>query len=336
MKHVLFGGNGFVGRYIARDLLEAGETVLVCDLPRSHPPIYAHTQVMYVDITDRDALARVPIAPDDIVYNLAARMLHPIVPRRERYEYFYSVDYFGGVNVIDAMECAGCRRLIQFSTDMVYGRLQTAPPATVNHPREPIGEYSGSKKLLEDYCMDKRRQGLKVSIFRPRLIVGPGRAGALGKLFRLIRNHLPVPMIGDGSNRYQMVSVFDCASAAICSAGAGIIEGEFNLGSADPPTVRELLRDLIRHADSRSLLISTPANLIKATLRLLDRVNYPLLVPEQFEVADNDYVLDIETTLQQLNWRPKHSDRDMMFEAYREFASMDGGLRPAVSIDSSY
>jgi dTDP-glucose 4,6-dehydratase len=322
MKHIIFGGNGFVGRQVARNLLEAGEQVLVCDLQKSTPPIDERAAFSRVDITDAAAIAKVPIAADDIVYSLAARMLHPIVRRRDRHEYFYSVDYQGAVNVIEAMERSGCSRLVQFSTDMVYGRLQTAPPVKVDHPRVPIGEYSASKKVLEDFCIRKRRDGLKVSIFRPRLIIGPGRVGVLGSLFRLIRRSLPVPLVGNGSNRYQMVSVFDCASAAISSARKGVVNGEFNLGSADPPTVRHLLTELIRIAGSHSILVPTPAAAVKAVLRFLDLVNLPLLVPEQFEIADHDYVVDIEPTVRLLDWTPKYSDQDMMFEAYREFTAL--------------
>lgn len=319
MKHIIFGGNGFVGRYVARELLVCGEQVLICDLARDELPIYAEAQFNRVDITDRNQVTTVPIAADDIVYNFAARMLHPIVLRRARYEYFYSVDYHGAVHIIEAMERAGCDRLVQFSTDMTYGRMQTSPPVRVEHPRAPIGEYSASKKALEDYCIGKRSDGLKVSIFRPRLINGPGRVGILGRLFRLIRRGYPVPMIGNGNNRYQMVSVFDCASAAVASARKGVVNGEFNLGSADPPTVRELLSDLIRQAGSRSALIPTPAAPIKGILRLLDRVNLPLLVPEQFEIADQDYVLDIEPTMRLLDWQPRYSDQRMMVEAYQQF-----------------
>lgn len=319
MKHILFGGNGFVGRYTARDLLAAGEQVLVCDIAKDRLPIYDKAQFMHCDITRPDAVARVPIEPDDIVHNLAARMLHPIVKRRARYEYFYSVDYHGAVHIIDAMERAGCNRLLQFSTDMVYGPLQTPPPVRVDHPRLPIGEYSASKMALEDYCIGKRAQGLKVSIFRPRLINGPGRVGILGMLFNLIRLNLPVPLIGNGRNRYQMVSVFDCASAAIASADKGVVDGEFNLGSAAPPSVRELLGEVIRQAGSKSILIPTLAAPAKMLLRLLDRINLPILVPEQFEIADHDFVNDIEPTVRMLGWRPLHGDLDMMLEAYRRF-----------------
>lgn len=321
MRHIIFGGDGFVGRYIARDLIEAGEQVLVCDLEKREPPVHHDARFMHVDITSQESIAQVPIAADDIVYNVAARMLHPIVKRRDRYQYFYSVDYHGAVNIVEAMARAGCNRLIQFSTDMVYGRLQTAPPARVDHPRNPIGEYSASKKALEDYCVGRRAQGLRVTIFRPRLINGPGRVGVLGNLFRLIRLSLPVPLIGNGSNRYQMVSVFDCASAAICSARKGVVDGEFNLGSPNPPTVRALLTELIRHARSKSILVSTPAAPLKLALRALDRLNLPLLVPEQFEVADQDYVVDIEPTIRVLDWRPEHTDQDMMLVAYRQYVT---------------
>lgn len=321
MQHIIFGGNGFVGRYIAQDLIAAGENVVVCDIARSELAIYDRARFISVDITAPQSVAQVPIESGDIVYNVAARMLHPIIKRRDRYQYFYSVDYHGAVNVVEAMARAACNRLVQFSTDMVYGRLQSAPPIRVDHPRKPIGEYSASKMALEDYCIAQRAQGLKVTILRPRLINGPGRVGILGDLFRLIRLSLPVPLIGSGKNRYQMVSVFDCASAAVCSARKGVVDGEFNLGSHDPPSVRSLLSELIRHAGSRSILIPTPVTPLKLTLRLLDRMNLPLLVPEQFEVADEDYVVDIEPTIRMLDWQPKHSDQDMMLGAYQQYLS---------------
>lgn len=320
MKHIIFGGNGFVGRYTVRDLLALGENVLVCDIAKDESlPIYSQAQFMYCDITKPEDVAKVPIAADDIVHNLAARMLHPIIKRAERYEYFYSVDYHGAVNVIDAMERVGCNKLVQFSTDMVYGPLLTPPPVKVDHPRHPIGEYSASKMALEDYCMLKRSQGLRVSIMRPRLINGPGRVGILGKLFHLIRLNLPVPLIGTGSNRYQMVSVFDCASAGVCSAMKGVVNGEFNLGSANPPTVRELLAGVVKDAGSKSILIPTIAAPAKVLLRFMDRIDLPILVPEQFEIADHDYVVDIEPTIRMLDWQPKFSDQSMMIDAYRQF-----------------
>jgi dTDP-glucose 4,6-dehydratase len=167
--------------------------------------------------------------------------------------------------------------------------------------------------------MVRRRDGLKVSLFRPRLIIGPGRLGILTNLFKLIKLSLPVPMIGSGQNRYQMVSVFDCASAAVLSGTKGVIDGEFNLGSEGPPRVRDLLKDLIRSVGSKSILVPSPAILVKVVLRALDRVNLSPLVPEQYEIADADYVIDIEHTKSTLGWLPKHDDRAMFHTAYDDY-----------------
>lgn len=324
MKHIIVGGNGFVGRFIARDLLDKQQEVLVCDVRKSPIPVYDKAAFMQCDITDVKAVRSIPFRPGDVVYNVAARMLHPIIKRKDRREYFFSVDYEGAKLVVDAAMDGGCNGLIQFSTDMVYGRLKHPPPIREDHPREPIGEYSDSKRFIEDYCISRRSRGLRVSIFRPRLIIGPSRLGILTNLFKLIRWNLPIPLIGNGTNHYQMISVFDCASAAVKSAERDVVDGEFNLGSENPPQVRDLLRELIERVGSRSVLVSTPAPMVKGVLRFLDRVNCPLLVPEQFEIADADYVIDIEHTKSSLGWRPQYDDRAMFRQAYDDYINGRG------------
>ena len=319
MKHIIFGGDGFVGRYLARDLLAMGEEVLVCDIRQSKLPIYPHAAFQSVDICDKDQVAQVAIGQDDVVYNMAARMLHPVKPRRERQDWFFSVLLDGTFNIVEAMERADCRNLIQFSTDMVYGRPQTPPPLKADHPRVPLGEYADAKKHCEDLVISQRPKGLKVSVFRPRMILGPGRLGILTNLFKLIERSLPVPMIGNGRNCYQMISVFDCASAAWTAWQKGIPNAEFNLGSANPPSVRELLGGVIKEAGSNSFLVPTPAKLVKETLRFLDVIGMTLLVPEQFEIADTDYIVDIELNKELLDWTPRFSDQEMLEAAFREY-----------------
>ena len=95
-------------------------------------------------------------------------------------------------------------------------------------------------------------------------------------------------MIGNGRNRYQMVGVEDCARAALLAVDAGFPPGPFNLGSRNPPSTRELLRALIKHAGSRSVLLPVPASLLKPVLSGFDAIGLPLLYPEQFEIANID------------------------------------------------
>ena len=235
MKHLLMGGDGFVGAELARRLAAAGEEVVVADIARSPHAHYATVRHIPCDITDPAAVAALPIGPDDIVYNLAAKMLSPIMKRHERHDFFWPVNFHGAKSLLEATERAGASRYIQFTTDMVYGHTVQSPQ-TEDHPCAPIGEYGASKRAIEEEAIAARARGMNVAIFRPRLIIGPGRRGILAKLFRLIDMNLPVPMIGSGRNPYQFVSVYDCAEAARLAGAQGVPNGEYNLGSANPPS----------------------------------------------------------------------------------------------------
>ena len=76
-KHVIYGGDGFVGRYIARDLVARGETVIIADLQKSDMPIYDHVQFVQCDVRNAEQVSSIPLKPGDMVYNMAARLLMP-------------------------------------------------------------------------------------------------------------------------------------------------------------------------------------------------------------------------------------------------------------------
>lgn len=321
MKHIIIGGNGFVGRHLAADLLRLGETVVVADLVKSDLPHYAKVPFHQIDVTQPETLKTIPIEPDDVVYNLAARMLVPIVPRRERKAFFWPVNYDGVKNLLEWMLAAGATRFVQFTTDMVYGH--TSPELTrEDTPRHPLGEYGASKKGAEELCAAYREKGIKATIIRPRLIIGPGRLGILAKLFRLIDLNLPVPMIGSGKNPYQFVSVFDCASACIAAWRADFPNKAYNVGSRNPPPVKTLLGELIKDAGSRSILLPTPASLVKLTLAGLDVINKPLMDPEQYLIADEYCIRDTSAAEADLGWVPQYDDVDMLKAAYKEYRQL--------------
>jgi nucleoside-diphosphate-sugar epimerase len=93
----------------------------------------------------------------------------------------------------------------------------------------------------------------------------------------------------------------------------------YNLGSKDPPTVSELLEELIRRARSKSVVLKTPARLVKGLLALLDLSGLTVLHKEQFAIADVNYLVDIEKTEKELDWHPNHTDKDMLFEAFDQY-----------------
>ena len=318
MRHIVIGGDGFVGHILAANLEAQGEHVLIADINRSSHEVYAKVPFVQLDVTRPESFAAIDLQPEDMVYNLSAKMLSPIMPKAKRHDFFYPVNYFGTKNILEWMDRSGARRLVHYTTDMVYGH-SVVTPQTEDHPCAPLGHYGQSKLDTETLAAHYRGNGFRISIFRPRLIIGPGRLGILEKLFKLIDANLPVPMIGSGRNPYQFVSVFDCASAAELAWKAGVPNEAYNLGSDTPPSVRELLGRLIREAGSRSILLPTPAPLVKLTLNALDAVNLPLMDPEQYLIADEDCLLDCSKARQQLGWSPRYRDDDMLIAAYKEY-----------------
>lgn len=321
MRHIITGGSGFTGTYLVSALVSHGEKPVIFDCEEPRTP---HGSVDFIrgDIREYRDIAKLNLDADDIVYHLAARQFHAGVPRQNRDKWFADVNVGGTRSLLKAMAAGASRRLIFFSTDMTYG-IPDNTPVSPEHAQRPIGPY-GRSKLEAERLMTQAGQefGLKASIFRPRLISGAGRLGILTKLFRLIRAGLPVPLIGAGKNRYQLIAVEDCVAAALAAVQRDCPAGPFNLGSDNPPTVRELLSELIRRAGSRSFLVSTPAEVLQPTLAFLDWIGLTLLYPEQFAIANIDYILDTTTTTTCLDWKPLRNDIDIIYDAYSEFTKL--------------
>lgn len=321
MKHIIFGGDGFLGTELTKKLCARGDKVLICDRRQTLTSgIYESKLVSYLklDVKNSDAFNKINVQSDDIVYHFAAELLVPIVKRAKRKDYFWQALCVGTQNVLDFMQKKGLRNLIYFTTDMVYGH-SLENPRFENHPRKPLGSYGNAKYQTELLCEEYRAKGFNIPIFRPRLIIGPGRLGILEKLFKLIDWNLPVPTIGNGKNHYQFISVNDCAEACLCAIESGFPNEEYNLGSLNPPTVNELLGTLIKKSGSKSFLIATPASIVKFILDIFDRINLPIMDPEQYLIADETCVLDVRKAKNELNWIPKDNDIDMLLAAYLDY-----------------
>lgn len=316
MKIIVFGGNGFVGQWLIKALQKNNDKVISCDI--GDRSFVSGVEYKKVDIRMKDQVNSIVMSPDDIVVNLVANQYHGKVPRKGRKDYFYDTNTMGAENIMEAAWNQGCRKLIQFTTDMTYGKPQYLPVDT-NHPQNPFGPYGQSKKATEDICRKYRSLGMNITVFRPRMINGPGRLGILKKLFWLIERNLPVPTIGRGKNCYQMVSVFDCVSAVICAIQHNVPNGEYNLGSKNPPSTRELLKNLIQNVGSKSIVIPTPGRLVKLTLGVLGALGIEIMYKEQYMIADEDYVLDISKTEDELDWEPQYNDKDMIIDAYKNY-----------------
>jgi nucleoside-diphosphate-sugar epimerase len=323
LKYIVVGGSGFLGRYVTAELLSKGERVVVCDLvpPPQQRASAGQLSYIHADVRRPDTLQELSMSPNDMVIHLAANQYHTAVPRKNREAYFSDTNAQGTRNVLERMAACGASRMVYFSTDMVYGK-PVRLPVDEDHPKAPFGPYGLSKLASERICETFREQGFDITIFRPRMIIGPGRLGVLKKLFRLIANHLPVPLIGGGRNHYQMISVQDCTTAVLRAIEKGIPNQAYNLGSMQPPTVRELLQSVITYARSRSILVSTYGGAVKSVLSGLSVVGIELLYKEQYMIADENYLVDIARAQRELDWAPFYTDSDMIIEAFLHYMSM--------------
>ena len=303
MRHIIIGGDGFVGAPpCPRASRERASGLLSRISARAQTRFTKRYRSVRVDITDPATFDALEISGHDVIHNMAARMLSPILPRKQRRAFFWPVNTDGVAHLLEHMERKGASRLVHFTTDMVYGHSK-AIPQTEDHPVEPLGPYGESKRVTEDMCREYRAKAMKnIRVSSPPY----HRTGAGSESWRSCSGWSmrawPVPMIGSGRNPYQFVSVYDCASAAICAWKAGFPNSEYNIGSAEPPPVRELLGRLVREAGSRSLLLPTPAWAVKTALNTLDFLNMPLMDPEQYLIADEYCVLDCSRAKREIGW----------------------------------
>lgn len=323
MRYIVIGGSGFVGSYTIKELIKSMNEKTI-----------ENRKIICIDIVENEEIKKlkevefinIDIAKNfnflfyesDVVVHLAARAYANCNGIRNLEKYFMEVNFFGTKNILEKMKEGNCKNLIYFSSDMVYGYPKYIPLDS-NHSRNPLGEYGKSKKEAEDLIFEYRKKGINATIFRPRMIVGAGRLGILIKLFKLIDSNFPIPLIGNGNNCYQMISVNDCASAIIKACINKFPNKELNLGSNNPPSIKELLNNLIKCTKSKSFLIPINGRFIKFILQVLQIFKINLMYKEQYAIADKEYILDTKETKNILDWEPKYSDAAMMLSAYEEY-----------------
>lgn len=323
-RFIITGGSGFVGQFLIRKLSTLYPDLEIHNIDVKYPTglSIANLTNHIIDIAIKENLKSFKFSENDIVYHLAAYtyvFTKNIPYKTKRENFFESLNVFGTKNLLDTMEETGVSNIAYVSSDSVYGSPINIP-TDITHPLNPLGPYGIAKikaeKLINNFGARKDNRSI---IFRPRMIVGPGRSGLLNKLFFLINHNLPVILIGSGKNHYQFISVHDCVDALIEFHKQDDSFGTYNLGSINPPTVNDLMKFIIKEVNSGSFIIPTWGKGTKAILSFLDAINLPILYPEQFMIADQDCLLDVQGLKEDLNIQPKFNDKDILLEAYKSY-----------------
>lgn len=315
------GGSGYFGSLLVRRLRDRGHHVRIFDL---HDADDRDADVEFVcgDIRIADDVRRA-VDGVDVVMNSVAQ-----VPLARDLHLLRSVNVDGTQRLLEACVDAGVTKVVHTSSSAVFGVPDVNPvlPSTVPSPMEAYGH---AKLAAEWACLDAAREGLDVSIVRPRTILGHGRLGIFGILFDWIADgHDPI-VLGDGRNRYQFVHSDDLADVCILAAqheGPGI----FNVGTDRFGTMRETLDALCAHAGTGATVRSLPAGPAGLAMQASARLGLTPFAPYHWIMYSKSMWFDLEHLHDELGWTPAWSTDEMFAQSYDWFvanraASSDAG-----------
>ena len=85
--------------------------------------------------------------------------------------------------------------------------------------------------------------------------------------------------------------------------------------------VKDLMKGLVKKANSHSIVIPTWGPMVKFALWFLGKIGLEIMYKEQYMIADKNYLVDISETEKDLGWQPKYNDSDMLAAAYESYES---------------
>ena len=304
------GGSGYFGSLLAQRLLERGHTVRVLDL---HDVGDRPTDIEFIggDIRDRAAVERAVTGVDAVFHNVAQ------VPLAKDPHLLRSVNVDGTRILLDCAASANVGKVVHTSSSAVFGVPDMNPvlPTTVPKPEEAYGH---AKLAAEWACLDAARDGLDVSIVRPRTILGHGRLGIFGILFDWIADGADPIVLGDGSNRYQFVHAEDLADACI-AAGSRPGPGVFNIGTDRFGTMTDTLSALCAYAGTGAEVRSVPAGPAGLAMRATARLGLTPFAPYHWLMYAKSMWFDIDHARTGLGWAPAWSTDEMFAQSYDWF-----------------
>lgn len=235
----VFGGSGFLGRYVVRALVAQGWRVR-CAVRRPHT---AHelkvigdvgqVQLMQANIRFPNSVARA-VEGADAVVNLVA------VLAESGKQSFEALHVRGLETIADASAKAGISNLVHVSA--------------IGADVEAESDYARTKGEGE---LRLREHIPTADIMRPSIIFGP--EDEFFNRFAAMAAFAPaLPLLGGGKTRFQPVYVEDVATAVAQSVTTGSSGLTYELGGPRTYSFKELMEILLEAIDKRRVLVPLP------------------------------------------------------------------------------
>ena len=168
MRVLVTGASGFLGGYMAEELVRRGHLVVGMVRKGSDTDLLRKLgiELRIGDLEDQASLETVTKGVDAVIH-LAA--YYTLKGSKERYE---RINVQGTQSLMEAMLKNGVRRLIYCSSTEAMGPTPH-PPADEDSPCEPNYEYGRSKLRSENLIREYQKKGIEFTIIRPSGIYGP-------------------------------------------------------------------------------------------------------------------------------------------------------------------
>ncbi len=304
---LITGGSGYYGSLLRDRLRARSQTVRVFDLADAADRP-ADVEFIPGDIRDAASVAGA-LTDCSTVYHCVAQ-----VPLAKDKQLFHSVNVHGTENLLHAALAAKVGKVIYVSSSAVFG-VPKANPVTEATPPAPGEAYGAAKLEGETLCHRYARDGLDVTIIRPRTIMGHGRLGIFQILFEWIREGYNVPVFGSGDNVYQFVHADDLAEACMLAA-ARPGSTTYNCGAAKFGTMRTALENLCAHAKTGARVRSVPLKPAVALMNLTSALGLSPLGAYHALMYGRSLYFDITKAQRELNWQPRVSTDQMFAQSY--------------------
>lgn len=163
---VVFGGGGYIGAHLVRQLLDAGYRVRVFDSfifgsDGIRNLDSSNLQVVIGDICDIRTVSKAVMGADAVIL-LSALVGHR--SRESKETTLREVNFLASSVVLDAAIEHGVYRFIFASSDSVYG-VQKGVLYETSHP-EPVSFYSRLKLRMEERVLNSRRSDFIPTVLR--------------------------------------------------------------------------------------------------------------------------------------------------------------------------
>ena len=269
----VFGGTGFVGRQVVRELAKAGYVIKVATRVPERAyflkPCGAVGQVVpyQCDYSDQKSIAAAVKGADVVVNSIG------ILFERGKVRTFDTVHRQIPEYIAKACKAAKTENFIHISALGI---------------EESGSQYAASKVAGEKAIKSACKQAV---ILRPSVIFGED--DDFFNMFAEMARLMPaLPLIGGGKTLFQPVFVGDVADSVMASIDNPDARGEvFELGGPEVVSFKEIYQRLFAYTGQKRCLMSIPFPLAKVQAAFLSLLPKPLLTGDQVESLKTDSIV---------------------------------------------